>query len=64
MAVKIIPTNGEISSIKREINIMKECKSEYIVRYYGSYLKNNNLWLIMEYCAVGSVIDLIKATKR
>jgi len=27
-----------------EINILKECKSDYIVRYYGSYFKNNHLW--------------------
>lgn len=34
------------------------------MKYYGSYYKNFNLWLIMEYCQAGSVIDLIKITKR
>lgn len=65
VAVKIMPTNGDINSIKREIMIMKECDSPYIVRYYGSYIKNsnNNLWLIMEYCSAGSVLDLIKSSK-
>ncbi len=43
---------------------MKECESEYIVKYFGSYLKNNHLWLIMEYCSAGSVIDIIKMTKN
>ncbi|MFO0131280.1 MAG: protein kinase domain-containing protein [bacterium] len=33
-------------------------------RYYGAYNKNNYLWLVMEYCAAGSVIDLIRITKR
>jgi serine/threonine protein kinase len=62
VAVKIIPTNGDLQALTREITILKECKSEYIVSYYGSYLKDNKLWLIMEYCAAGSVIDLIYGT--
>ena len=64
MAVKIVPTNGDISSLRREITILKECRSQYVVSYYGSYFKENNLWLIMEYCAAGSMTDLIKITKR
>ena len=63
VAVKIVPTNGDITQLKREITILKECKSPYIVSYYGSYLKDNKLWLIMEYCAAGSVVDLIKISK-
>ena len=43
--------------------ILKECKSEYIVKYYGSFYKDYNLWLAIEYCAAGSVIDLMKITK-
>jgi len=59
-----MPTNGDINLLKREIMIMRECDSQYIVRYYGSYIKNtnNNLWLIMEYCSAGSVLDLINST--
>lgn len=64
VAVKIVPTSGDISSLRREITILKECRSPYIVTYYGSYFKDNNLWLIMEYCAAGSVNDLMKIIKR
>jgi hypothetical protein len=28
-----------------EINIMKQCQSDYIVSYYGSYFKDNDLWV-------------------
>lgn len=62
-AVKIVETSGEIDSLKKEIKILKECESEYIVRYFGSYYNKNYLWLIMEFCAAGSIIDLIKITK-
>ncbi len=33
-AVKIVATSGEIDSLKREIVILKECQSEYVVKYY------------------------------
>ena len=46
--------------MKREIIIMKDCSSPYIVKYLGSYIKNNNLWLIMEYVHVGAVTDIMK----
>ena len=56
-------TNGDLSSLTREITILKESKSDYIVSYYGSYLRDGKLWLIMEYCAAGSIADLIKIRK-
>ena len=64
VAVKILPVTQDLESLKKEISILKECKSLYIVQYYGSYLKDNDLWLILEYCNPGSVSDIIKITKR
>jgi len=64
VAVKIIPVSSDIESLKKEISILKQCKSPYIVQYYGSYMKDNDLWLILEYCNPGSVIDIIKVTKK
>ena len=54
-----MPTN-EIESLNLETQILKECQSPHIVQYYGSFYNSNYLWLVMEYCAAGSVIDLIK----
>ena len=41
-------------------------KSDYIVKYYGSYYsrKSNTVWLILEYCGCGSAIDLMLAMDR
>ena len=64
VAIKRVETTGELESLKREISIMEKCHSEYIVRYYGSIFQENVLWLIMEYCAAGSVIDLMRITKK
>ena len=31
-----------------------------MVKYYGSYFKNTDLWIVMEYCGAGSVLDIMK----
>ena len=63
-AIKVVPTNGDISSLKNEISILKDCKHENIVKFYKSYFKDDHLWLVMEYCAAGSIIDIVRITKR
>ena len=52
--------NYNYKSIQQETSLMKLVyDSNYVVKYYGSYFsrKSNTLWLILEYCASGSVID-------
>jgi len=40
---------------------LAQCDSEYVTRYYGSFVKGYKLWIIMEYLAGGSCLDLLKA---
>ncbi|CAD8195459.1 unnamed protein product [Paramecium pentaurelia] len=64
VAIKIVPSSGEIESLKREIQILRDCRCDNIVKYFGSYHSNGQLWLIMEYCQGGSVIEMIKALQN
>ena len=41
--------------------ILKQCDSPHIVRYFGTYIKDTDLWISMEYCNAGSVSDLMEA---
>ena len=59
VAIKIIPVEEDITDLVKEISILKECKCDEIVAYKGAYKKDNNLWIIMEYCGAGSVSDLM-----
>lgn len=60
MAIKIVPIDDEeVDSLIKETKLMKRCHSNYIVQYYGSYVKNGNLWIVMEYCGAGSMSDLM-----
>ncbi|TYH35311.1 hypothetical protein ES332_D13G184500v1 [Gossypium tomentosum] len=45
----------------KEISVLSQCRCQYITEYYGSYLHQTKLWLIMEYMAGGSVADLLQS---
>lgn len=66
VAVKIIPLtdNDEIESIQKEIAILRDCNHPNIVKYYGSCRAPDALWIAMEYCAGGSVSDVMHALGR
>jgi len=63
-AIKRVPVENDLEEILNEIKIMKQCKSPYIINYYGSYFKESELWIVMEYCGGGSVADLMKVLDR
>ena len=39
---------------------MAQHESEFVTRYYGSFVINYKLWIVMEYLAGGSCLDLLK----
>ena len=46
VAIKIIPVESELEELMNEISILKSCRVDYVVRYYGSYYKDNDLWVL------------------
>jgi len=50
-----------VREIIEEISILAGLNSPYVTKYYGSYLKGSDLWIIMEFCSGGSCCDLMKA---
>ncbi|CAB4482236.1 unnamed protein product [Rhizophagus irregularis] len=53
-------SDDDISEIQQEIALLSQCDSSYITRYYGSFVKGFKLWIVMEYLAGGSCLDLLK----
>nr|XP_019952118.1 PREDICTED: serine/threonine-protein kinase 4 [Paralichthys olivaceus] len=64
VAIKQVPVESDLQEIIKEISIMQQCNSPYVVRYYGSYFKNSDLWIVMEYCGAGSVSDIIRIRNK
>ncbi|KAF8559109.1 Pkinase-domain-containing protein [Imleria badia] len=53
-------SDDDILEIQQEIASLAQCDSEYVTRYYGSFVVAYKLWIVMEYLAGGSCLDLLK----
>ncbi|KAG0360310.1 hypothetical protein BG005_011007 [Podila minutissima] len=58
--INLEDSEEDISEIQQEIALLSQCDSEYITKYYGSCVKGFKLWIVMEYLAGGSCLDLLK----
>ena len=62
--IAYIEKANEVDSFKKEIHILSQCNNQYIVHYYGSYIKGHQIWIILEFCDGGSLYELIKILPR
>jgi len=65
VAIKVLEVeNEDTSDLRKEINFLKDCHSETIVAYKGSFEKDNHIWIVMEYCGAGSICDLMAICEK
>ena len=62
VAIKKVPF--DLQDMLKEIYVMQECDSPHIVKYYGTYFKGSDLWIVMEFCGAGSILDIMKLRGR
>ncbi|KAI9144877.1 kinase-like domain-containing protein [Paraphysoderma sedebokerense] len=64
VAIKFInleDAEDDIEDIHQEIKMLSQCDSDYVTKYYGSYVKGSTLWIVMEFLAGGSCADILKS---
>lgn len=63
-AIKVLNLDNpedEVEDIQKEIQFLSSLKqTPNITHYYGSYLNDTKLWVIMEHCAGGSLRTLLR----
>ncbi len=63
VAIKVVPVSDRDELLEesvKEVSFLRGTQSPYIVRLYGSYLWDGFLWIVMEYCAAGSVLEVMR----
>jgi len=65
VAVKLLPLlGGNAAEVMAEIRMLQRCTCDSIVGYYDAFLRENQgvklLWIVMEYCELGSALHLIQ----
>ncbi|GAU87815.1 hypothetical protein RvY_00612 [Ramazzottius varieornatus] len=64
VAIKQVPLDSGLQDIIQEISIMQKCDSPHVVKYYGSYFRDSELLIVMEFCDGGSVSDIMRSRKK
>eukprot|EP01094_Clydonella_sp_ATCC50884_P024270 TRINITY_DN603_c0_g1_i1.p2 TRINITY_DN603_c0_g1~~TRINITY_DN603_c0_g1_i1.p2 ORF type:complete len:450 (-),score=177.57 TRINITY_DN603_c0_g1_i1:190-1539(-) len=65
VAVKKIVLEDDLDDIHKEMDMMKNCDSQFIVKYHGCFAKGlTEIWIVMEYCAAGSIADIMCILER
>eukprot|EP01121_Diplochlamys_sp_Union-15-3_P017925 TRINITY_DN6417_c0_g1_i3.p1 TRINITY_DN6417_c0_g1~~TRINITY_DN6417_c0_g1_i3.p1 ORF type:complete len:665 (-),score=144.11 TRINITY_DN6417_c0_g1_i3:57-2051(-) len=59
VAIKILSEQIDFDTLKNEIQALKQVDSPYVVKYYGTFLKDKQNWLVMEYSNAGSLADML-----
>lgn len=66
-AIKVVQLEDDetFDDSLREIEMLRQCKSPYVLQLYGSYKRGTSeLWIVTEYCGGGSTADLMRIVHR
>jgi len=65
VSIKVVPIEDDLNDILKEIKFMSEINCPQVVRLYGNFVKEDvELWIVMEYCAAGSVSDIMRLRRK
>ena len=63
VAIKICQINEDEEVFYNEFEFLRSIDHPYIVKLFDAYQTVDELWLVIEYCQLGSVADILQITK-
>ena len=66
-AMKELPVEADkaaLEDIRKEINILRQVRCPFIVSYFGTMVRGGHLYILMDYCDLGSVREVIEVTNQ
>lgn len=64
-AVKVVQLKAEeLREILLEVEILQECAHPNITKFMGKYVRNQDLWICMEFCGGGAIDSVYRKLKR
>lgn len=63
-AAKVIPVLQEPENLAKEIKVLKACRSPHIVSYYGTITHGKSIWVLMDFCSLGSLREAMELCGR
>jgi hypothetical protein len=63
VAIKVVTMDDDdkdLTPLLREIEILQQCDSAFIVSFFGAYRREATIWIAMELCEAGSASDLME----
>ena len=64
MAIKICALNSDEQVYTNEINFLRKIDHPFIVKLQDCYVTDDEIWIVLEYCQLGSITDIIKKTQQ
>ncbi|ODV80332.1 Pkinase-domain-containing protein [Suhomyces tanzawaensis NRRL Y-17324] len=67
VAVKVVNLDESTEDIKvivQEIHLLSRLSSPYITKYYETFVRDVNLFIVMEYCGGRSISDMLRHFKK
>jgi serine/threonine protein kinase len=70
VAIKMVELDSDVPELEEELEnevaAMSRCQSQFVVQFLGAYRRagSNTVWIVMEYCDVGSLQDLLQYCLR
>ena len=63
VAIKLLRLEEDTAAaLRREIDVLKRCRSAQVVSYYGTCSLPGQLWVLTELCRCGSLRDIMRRT--